>query len=556
MRLLATARWRERAGVNTIREEWARAAEDSSIGKMRAYWPAGICGHGHDGSLTHIVRLGCVDFRALKKEGLLGHASLAVYRQLERVGPGGGAPAIVIVDLGLSDMEHGEKPGCVPGQTPALLEFLVDVLGALGQHYPHALQLWVVRAPLTFWLTWQKTCAAVKVPAWLESTMRVFFERQKALGALLRLMPIDSIPSCLGGFSRVWLPAGGRLREPAAQAAGDVAQGSSVSNVSNGSGGSGGSGGSSGVKRGSPLLAGGAPPTPPAKSSRRVRLFRRRHNVKLWEPCDPTGSRAASFNDGLLRDDGSGPLHAGLPPKRGWSFGNIPDEATRRTTGGAGVDGSSSKPPLPAGPPFPPAPECGTCVPVAERSPTWTPSPLLPRQPRCRPTCSSSNSGCPFGNSAFGNSDCSEPPGVARCAPAFGWSPRWRRLNCPDPPTSDGSGGSSPAPAVRNSMDAAVADALGVTVWGWGPGAAVAEGGGDGDSSSGSRSSGGDGSGGSGGEGDGEYSAAESFGARGYHGVHEDQAISRAPPHSLEQHRMPPVPPRRVSSKKDGLGRR
>ena len=207
--------------------------------------------------------------------------------------------------------------------------------------------------------------------------------------------------------------------------------------------------------------------------------------MQVWEPCDPTGSRAGSFHDVLLPDNGSGPPKAG-PPLRCQSLGSLKslgclkDEASSRTAaatsgsmargadGGDGVDTSSGVPPPPAGLPFPPAPECGARVPATAPMPAWTPSPLPPRHTGCRPICPFSNSGCPFGNSG-GYNDCGRLPGVAQCAPAFGWSPHVRRLNssCPDLPASAGSAGPA-SPVVRVSRDAvtdvrstdAVADAF------------------------------------------------------------------------------------------------
>ena len=210
MALLHTARWRDREGVNDILKTWR---SDAAVGAMRAYWPACTSGKDRHDQPVLVCRLGCVDWQALQAAGqfplALRHSVFLLEHALRS--HSGDSRVTVVCDLGTGRMERPQMPRlCSAEQASGCLDFLRALFSTLRQHYPYRIKhLLVVRPPPNFWAIW--SIARAVAPSWLEDTMRVFQEVRSAQKALLHMMSIESVPACLGGLSRVWMPRGGLL---------------------------------------------------------------------------------------------------------------------------------------------------------------------------------------------------------------------------------------------------------------------------------------------------------------------------------------------------------
>ena len=250
--LLATAKWRAESGVNTLLETWpADSSHEANL--IKSYWPGVVTGQDDDGRMIHVNRFGVTDFPGLLARvpvHLLVRHSVFMLEQALDVDPRG--INVQIFDLG-SDIT--QPPATAPAagvpedvvgsdastaestdqphepskatprtlaagqfklfsrQTSALLTFLRNMAAIVDVHYPKMNgPIYIIQAPSFIWYLWN--IAKVFMPRDVSANLIVSTAPPPTARELLAArLPLNALPTYLGGTSPVHVPAGGLLRE-------------------------------------------------------------------------------------------------------------------------------------------------------------------------------------------------------------------------------------------------------------------------------------------------------------------------------------------------------
>jgi hypothetical protein len=215
---IAAHRWRQEARIDSLKWEWPTHQGSNEV-LIRNYWPGAIMGaRAYNGSTVQLHRFGNVDFFALERLQLTTAAVLhSTYLNEVSLHLDPRGQQVMIFDIGcsLEDMALGTDvlTSSIDRQLGSLISFLRAMSSTIKDHAP---QIWsrifIVRAPRITPVVW---ATMSRWSSWWEGlAQKVSFHADCALPELLKWMPIEAVPQCLGGADRTVFGTGGFLVAP------------------------------------------------------------------------------------------------------------------------------------------------------------------------------------------------------------------------------------------------------------------------------------------------------------------------------------------------------
>jgi len=219
-RLVAAFAWRAQHGIDKLLWTWP-AHQGSKESLIKCYWPGAIMdARTHDGAAVQFHRMSCVDFVGLDHLQLITVAVLHLTWLNEislQIDPRG--VQLMIFDLGFSEEDVSAERVVQPMTTErfkAVIAFARAMSMTVADYAPKIFRrIYLVRARWYIQEMWE---GLVKIsPWWIEAAKVVSIHEDCALPELLKQMPVEAVPECLGGKCNTGYGTGGFLVSPSIQ---------------------------------------------------------------------------------------------------------------------------------------------------------------------------------------------------------------------------------------------------------------------------------------------------------------------------------------------------
>ena len=212
--LKKTGEWRHEYKTDELIAKYETSNPTLEIRFARAYIPMGIIGADDMNRPVLLNRMSAVDFpKVLDSYGLDQTIEYAVFLQekLVKAALNSGGETIVIIDLGFDDLKKPPITGLMEARAwiAALLRFLQPFAAIVDPHYPEMFhKIFFTRAPGMFQTVWKIAKNFVN-----ENTQQkiVILGDKGTRKRLQEFLPIDIIPTFLGGGNEVLIGEGGKL---------------------------------------------------------------------------------------------------------------------------------------------------------------------------------------------------------------------------------------------------------------------------------------------------------------------------------------------------------
>ena len=206
--LLATAEWRRSYGADSILRVWPVSSSESRL--IRCYWPSAICGSAHDGTPVQYTNFSMIDFAYLSQHDLMSVAvrhNVYVLEQATQLQTDGFG--YMIFNCSCSPADKPYAPLNDHYWVVGAGSFLKAMAAVFGVHYPlHARRVFVVNCQRFFVRAWDSVLKWL-LPADVREAVSLHVG--VPLHDLLRVAPMEALPTSIGGAFTGWMPSGGYL---------------------------------------------------------------------------------------------------------------------------------------------------------------------------------------------------------------------------------------------------------------------------------------------------------------------------------------------------------